>query len=434
MKITLRRLGRATCALLMATAMIGSQPAHAGEDDEALPNPEVYFGGFGGLHVVVGEWDLSAIADEGVSPESGVIFGIRAGFQVTYWFGFEGEIGFVPFVIDKTDGGGLAMNWSLNTLWSPFDFKLSPYGLIGVGMYHSAYGDLGGDADWDFHWGLGLRAMLNEWAAFRIEGRHIVTDSYTEGSASNVTWTLGVDVWPWSYVGEQDTDKDGILDKDDDCPTIPGPASTRGCPDRDGDGIRDKDDRCPDLPGPAINQGCPDTDGDGIFDDVDACPTVPGVPEHKGCPPPVQDSDGDGIPDDQDKCPTVKGVKEAQGCLPTEFDKFTGAVEDINFDTNKSTLKPRSFKILDEAVKLLKQYPTIRIDIHGHTDSQGPDAYNQKLSEARANAVRQYLVDKGIGPERLTAQGFGESEPIAPNNTAAGRAKNRRTEFKIRAE
>ena len=171
-----------------------------------------------------------------------------------------------------------------------------------------------------------------------------------------------------------------------------------------------------------------------MFDDVDDCRTVPGVPEYRGCPAPVQDSDGDGIPDSEDKCPTIKGVKEAQGCLPTEFDKFAGAIEDITFDTNKATLKPKSFAILDEAVRLLNQYPTIMIDIHGHTDNQGPDAYNQTLSDNRAKAVLDYIVGKGIDPSRLSSRGFGESEPIAPNTTAAGRAKNRRTEFKIRAK
>ncbi len=435
MKTTLGRLGGA-CALLAATATLGTNQARAGEGDKALPHPEVYFGAFGGLHMVVGEWDLSYFADEGVSPESGVVFGARVGFQATHWFGVEGELGFVPFTLPQ-GGGGLAMDWALNLMFSPFDFKLSPFGLIGVGMYHSAYGDLGDDADWEFHYGFGLRAMLNEWAAFRIEGRHIVTDSYTEGSASNAEFLLGVDVWPWSYTEEkqeQDFDGDGLIGKNDDCPMIAGPATTRGCPDSDGDGVRDSEDRCPTMPGLPINQGCPDTDGDGVFDDVDDCRTVPGVPEYRGCPAPVQDSDGDGIPDSEDKCPTIKGVKEAQGCLPTEFDKFAGAIEDITFDTNKATLKPKSFAILDEAVRLLNQYPTIMIDIHGHTDNQGPDAYNQTLSDNRAKAVLDYIVGKGIDPSRLSSRGFGESEPIAPNTTAAGRAKNRRTEFKIRAK
>lgn len=434
MKTTLGRLGGACCALIAATATLGAGPARAADDEDVLPNLEPYFGVFGGLHMVVGEWDLSAIADEGVSPESGVVFGGRVGLQVTRWFGFEGELGFVPFTL-PAGGGGMAMNWNINALFSPFNYKLSPYALVGVGMYHSAYGDLGDDADWEFHYAFGARVMLDKWVGFRVEGRHIVTDSYTEGSASNVELTLGVDVWPWSYEeGEKDLDGDGLIGKNDDCPMVPGPATTRGCPDSDGDGVRDQDDRCPTLPGLPVNQGCPDTDGDGIFDDVDECKTVPGVPEFRGCPPPVQDSDGDGIPDSEDKCPTIKGVKEAAGCLPTEFDKFAGAVEDINFDTNKTTLKPKSFGILDEAVKLLNQYPTIMIDIHGHTDNQGPDDYNQKLSEGRANAVRDYLISKGIDGGRLTARGFGESQPVAPNTTAEGRAKNRRTEFKIRAK
>lgn len=432
MKITLGRLGSACCALLAATA-ISQGTAHAGPDDKGLPNLEMYFGAYAGLHAVVGDWDLSYFADEGISPGTGVVFGLRVGLQATHWFAVEGEVGFVPFILEN-DGGGLAMDWSLNTLWSPFDWKLSPYGLVGIGMYHSAYGDLGDDADWEFHYGGGIRSMMNEWSAFRIELRHIITDSYSEGSASNVQFTLGMDVWPWSYTeGEKDLDGDGLVGKDDDCPTVYGPASTRGCPDTDGDGIRDRDDRCPTLPGPPMNQGCPDTDGDGIFDDVDECKTVPGVPEYKGCPAPVIDTDGDGIPDAEDKCPTVKGLKELQGCLPTqEFANLK--VEDILFVTGSAKLSRRSFEVLDAAVKLLQQYPTVLLDIHGHTDNQGPDEMNQKLSEDRAASVVDYLISKGIDRERLTSRGFGEKEPIAPNNTAEGRQKNRRTEFHIRTK
>jgi len=434
MKMTLGRLGSACCALLAATTMLGSNPpARAGDGEEGLPHPQLYFGIYGGLNAVLGDWDLSYFADEGVSPESGVVFGARVGFQATHWFSVEGNLGFVPFVLPG-NGGGLAMNWSLDTLWSPFDFKLSPYGVVGIGMYHSAYGDLGKDADWEFHYGFGLRAMMTDWMAFRVEGRHQVTDSYTEGSASIVEFTLGVDVWPWNYSEEkkeQDLDGDGLIGRDDDCPTIPGPAITRGCPDTDGDGLRDLDDRCPTLPGPIANQGCPDTDGDGVFDDVDECKTVPGLPEYKGCPAPIADSDGDGIIDSEDKCPNEKGLKELGGCLPTE--QFANLkVEDILFETGSAKLKRKSFETLDAAVGLLNQYPTVVLDIQGHTDDQGGDAMNQTLSENRAAAVVEYLIGKGIARERLTSKGFGESQPVAPNNTAEGRQKNRRTEFHIR--
>lgn len=194
MKMTFGRLGTATCAVIAVTAMLGSNPARAGEGNDGLPSLKPYVGAFAGLHLVAGKWDLGRDADSGVSPGSGVAYGVRGGLQVTHWFGFEGEIGFVPVSLDDDqDRDGLAMTWSLNTLWSPLDFKLSPYVLLGVGMYQATGDDLGLDADWDFHWGLGLRTMLVDWVSFRIEGRHIVTDSSESGLASNFAWTLGVE-------------------------------------------------------------------------------------------------------------------------------------------------------------------------------------------------------------------------------------------------
>ena len=193
MKMTFARLGMGTCAVIAATAMFGSDGAHAEDGSKGLPALKPYVGAFAGVHVVAGNWDLGRDADGGASPETGVVYGVRGGLQVTYWFGFEGEIGFVPVDLDDTRGDGLAMNWSLNTLWSPFDFKLSPYVLLGIGMYQATGSDLGLDADWDFHYGLGLRTMLTDWAAFRIEGRHAVTDSYSSGMASNFSWTVGAE-------------------------------------------------------------------------------------------------------------------------------------------------------------------------------------------------------------------------------------------------
>lgn len=192
MKMAFGRLGTGTCALIAAAAMLGSASARAGEGDQGLPELKPYVGAFAGLHVVAGHWDLGREGDRAVAPENGVAYGVRGGLQVTHWFGFEGEIGFVPVDLGE-QGEGLAVMWGLNTLWSPLDYKLSPYVLLGLGMYQAAGEDLGLDADWDFHWGLGLRAMLTDWADFRIEGRHIVTDSYSSGMASNFMWTLGVE-------------------------------------------------------------------------------------------------------------------------------------------------------------------------------------------------------------------------------------------------
>ncbi|MFT3885736.1 MAG: OmpA family protein [Flavobacteriales bacterium] len=202
---------------------------------------------------------------------------------------------------------------------------------------------------------------------------------------------------------EPDTDGDGIPDKDDRCPEVAGLAALQGCPDRDGDGITDALDACPDQAGPASMQGCPDTDGDGIADNVDKCPTVPGVASMRGCPE----------------------VKEETKKL------FARALTGIKFETGKSTIKKESYGILDQVVKVMQENPSYDLEIHGHTDSQGDDAKNMKLSEDRAAAVRTYLENKGVAAKHLKSFGHGETMPVADNNTAAGRAQNRRVEFKV---
>ena len=202
---------------------------------------------------------------------------------------------------------------------------------------------------------------------------------------------------------EPDTDGDGVIDKEDKCPQEPGLATLGGCPDRDGDGITDKLDACPDAAGPADKQGCPDRDGDGITDNVDRCPDVAGVASMKGCPE----------------------IKEETKKL------FEKALTGIQFETGKSTIKKTSFGILDQVVAVMKENPSYNLEIHGDTDSQGDDAANLKLSESRAAAVEKYLEDKGVKAEHVRSFGHGETEPVADNKTAAGRAKNRRVEFKV---
>jgi outer membrane protein OmpA-like peptidoglycan-associated protein len=202
-------------------------------------------------------------------------------------------------------------------------------------------------------------------------------------------------------------------------------------PDADGDGVLDPDDACPNEPGPKENKGCPwpDADKDGVPDNVDKCPNDPGPKEAEGCP----DTDKDGLPDNVDKCPKDWGPKDNNGC-PKNV-KITGdAVEilqKIQFDTNKSDIKPESYPVLDEVVAVLKAFPTWKIEVQGHTDSQGGRTKNMKLSQARAESCRQYLIQHGIEASRLTSTGYGPDRPIASNNTPVGREKNRRTEFKI---
>ncbi len=232
-----------------------------------------------------------------------------------------------------------------------------------------------------------------------------------------------------------DRDGDGVLDADDKCPDVAGLSTLMGCPDRDGDGIADGDDKCPDVAGTAKYQGCPvpDTDGDGINDENDKCPTVAGVARYQGCP--IPDTDGDGVNDEMDKCPSRPGTAANQGCPEISkevMDKVQFAAKNVFFSTGSFKLLPKSFKSLDNVVTLMKEDESLMLDIEGHTDSQGSDELNQTLSENRAKAVVDYFISKGVASSRLASQGFGETKPVEDNATAAGRAKNRRTEITVR--
>lgn len=235
---------------------------------------------------------------------------------------------------------------------------------------------------------------------------------------------------PPPMVEPVDTDKDGIVDSLDACPTEAGLAALQGCPDKDGDGIADKDDKCPDVPGIARYNGCPipDTDGDGVNDEEDKCPDVAGVARYNGCP--IPDRDNDGVNDEEDRCPDLAGPADNAGCPKLEASKFNASA--VQFVTGSATLTATARKELDKAARILnEQYPQLKVEIGGHTDNTGKAESNQKLSEKRAASVIAYLVKKGIDVSRLTAVGFGQDQPVADNTTAAGRTQNRRVEFKV---
>ncbi len=273
------------------------------------------------------------------------------------------------------------------------------------------------------------------------------------------------------YLGKpKDTDKDGVPEKTDQCPDTPLGClvDANGCPlDADNDGICDGLDKCPGTPkGCKVDAtGCPtDADADGVCDGLDKCPDTPkgikvdamgcpldadadGVPDYKdkcadtpkackvdenGCP---VDSDKDGVCNGMDKCPdTPAGKKvDATGCPISEFipePEKPVVLHGVNFEFNKSLLTTGSKTILDQVASSLIDRPDVKVEIGGHTDSKGSDAYNLKLSNARADAVKQYLLSKGVKADNLTAKGYGETQPIADNKTDEGRAENRRVELK----
>lgn len=225
-----------------------------------------------------------------------------------------------------------------------------------------------------------------------------------------------------------DTDGDGIPDATDGCPTVAGPKTLNGCPDRDGDGIADKDDACPDVAGAKIFNGCPDRDGDGIQDSKDKCPEVAGVAKYEGCP--IPDKDNDGVADDEDRCPEVPGPVANFGCPRLEELNFNA--KNVTFGTGNAKLTKLATSELDELVVIMNKYSKININIDGYTDNTGKPAINQTLSQKRADAVKAYLVGKGIEADRLIATGYGQDKPVADNKTAAGRAENRRVEFSVK--
>jgi outer membrane protein OmpA-like peptidoglycan-associated protein len=229
----------------------------------------------------------------------------------------------------------------------------------------------------------------------------------------------------------KDTDGDGITDDVDQCVTVPGVAKYNGCPvpDTDNDGINDDNDSCITVAGIAKYNGCPipDTDKDGVNDELDKCKDIPGVTRYDGCP--IPDADGDGINDEEDKCPQLPGTRENNGCPEVKQEivkRIEYAAKNVYFVTASYKLSNKSFKPLNDLVTLLNEDKDLKLSIEGHTDNVGADDYNQTLSDNRANSVKDYLVSKGIDETRLTSQGFGETQPVADNKTAAGKTKNRR--------
>lgn len=229
--------------------------------------------------------------------------------------------------------------------------------------------------------------------------------------------------------GGSDNDNDGIFNQEDECPNTFGLAEFNGCPDTDKDGIPDKEDNCPDTPG--TNNGCPDQDNDGVPDLYDRCPETAGDTSNKGCPLP--DYDKDGVPDKYDKCPELQGTED--GCPKKEI-KDSYSKDDLNrlkpvyiyFDLSKSDINEAGKKSLDNMAEFIKKGKFKKYLISGHTDNTSSNTTNKRLSLERANAVKDYLINKGVNPDILIAKGFGELYPVDMSNTEEGRQKNRRVE------
>ena len=252
----------------------------------------------------------------------------------------------------------------------------------------------------------------------------------------------------------KDIDGDGVKDKKDKCPNVPGLKEFNGCPDTDRDGIEDSKDFCPKKAGLKKFKGCPDSDGDGFSDKEDLCPNLFGLEAYNGCP----DTDKDGVMDSKDKCPNEAGLIENRGCPRTNKKhsnlEFENSLEDVSDNDNlkishrelemiNNIAKRIDFKSgdilynqstsdqLDAIAQIFLKYANAIWSIEGYTDSIGRADTNLELSIERANSVKDYLISKGLNSKNFTAIGFGEKKPIASNVYKEGRAKNRRVEFKL---
>lgn len=360
------------------------------------------------------------------------------------------------------------------------DRPFTPYFMGGAGAAYLHYeGDPSSIHQFAYGGGLGFRMALGENVSLRVEGRDLryrlpvrtghvgyrnepevyAGISFGIGGPSRDEDHDGVrdddDRCPGTPIGARvdavgcalDSDDDGVFDGIDQCPSTPSGAKVdaRGCQlDQDQDGVPDGIDHCANTPkGATVDQeGCPhDSDGDNVYDGIDKCPSTPVscIVNSNGCP---TDLDGDGVCDGLDRCrDTPANVKvDRTGCPIVVSDKETQLLEtgmirlqNVNFDTGRSAILPESEPVLDEVGNILGRWPDLKIEIGGHTDSQGSAAKNVHLSRDRARAVLDYLVSKfpGLAPTQFSTAGYGASRPIATNNTALGRSKNRRVEFKV---
>jgi outer membrane protein OmpA-like peptidoglycan-associated protein len=367
----------------------------------------------------------------GIIPE----VGLRLGYYPASFLGIEAEGSILPTKAKAQAGleSANALIWSGRghlVLQAPIG-AITPFILGGVGALGISSPDASGvDADLAAHFGGGVKIYLSRYVGLRLDARDVFAPRRGTGAKlknHNFEALLGL-----SFTF-------GRKEKEVVAAPVEEPPA-----DSDGDGIVDSSDACPNA-AETVNSiddldGCPETDrdGDGFWDfpNQDACPDEAGVAPD-GCP--IRDTDNDGILDPDDKCPSEpevrNGFEDSDGC-PDEVPKeevaqFSGSIDGIVFDSGKATIAPSSYPTLDRAAELLTKYPTLKLEISGHTDSVGNDAKNQKLSEDRANAVRDYIVGKGIDAARLSTRGAGETEPVADNKKKEGRAKNRRIEFKI---
>ena len=492
------RLGRCVAGLLLGALLLAGSPAFAD------PTGTIEAGLSLGFDWLDDNNQLGdAYYDDNILA-SGLLIGLRGGYNVTDRIGAELELRFLPTTLRRQSDLGQrtsfapALGVRVHGLFHHplMAGKLRVFGLVGAGfdsllkarnfrkVDQHDYTEKDTDAVFDV--GAGAKFELLPKLQLRADLRWLGTAGRNpEGSLSHAVefhvgaaWLLGgkpADADGDGIIGDKDKcpdkaedkdgfedadggpdldyDKDGIPDKVDKCPDKPenknGLLDDDGCPDadKDGDGIADAKDKCPDKKEDKDNfedgDGCPefDNDKDGIADNRDKCPNKAEDKDRHddfdGCPDP--DNDGDKVPDAQDRCPneaeTINGYKDRDGCsdvVPSPLVKaFSGPVKGISFDDAKAHLDTRSYDVLDERLKLLKEYSSIAVVVVGHVQDSGDPKADLKLSVQRAKMVAAYFINRGVSGDRVSHKGLGAAEPVAKGKSKKAVRRNMRIEMHL---
>ena len=443
--------GICTVALVLALQSSAANADRMGE-----------FSVFAGAHLFNENNELGIVDESDAdSLTNAVTFGVRAAFALTRMLDLEGELAITPTTARDSGVDVVAFGWRGSALFHILDGRFRPFLLAGAGASTSSSSDeriFSSDTDLLAHVGVGAKYAIEDNWGIRVDARLLLPPSSENESVtidSEFQFSLYKNFGPLPPPKPPtvvDGDGDGIPDETDKCVSqaedMDGFEDEDGCPDvdNDGDGIIDSADECPkeaeDVDGFEDADGCPelDNDKDGILDAADQCPVeaedMDGFEDEDGCP--ELDNDSDGVLDAADTCPleaeTFNGFEDKDGCpdvLPEAVQSFSGSIEGIRFAVNSARIRPVSFAVLNQAVAVFTEYPELRIEVQGHTDTEGSAEVNTKLSQDRAQATVDYLVKKGIAPERLRAKGYGPSVPKEDNATKEGREANRRIEFQL---
>jgi outer membrane protein OmpA-like peptidoglycan-associated protein len=412
------------------------------------------------------------------------LFGARFAVFPSRYFGLEIEGSIIHAETKETSHNvtifGLAGQFMLQR-----PGRFTPFIAAGASSRMTVSNLHGDDTDRPLHVGVGFRIFASDAVAIRVDGRFLRGPSSKDSVTLDASYgelMIGLSFNPKSrsettaVVEDPDPDKDGVLGRNDACPTEAGTnpdgCPTRdtdndgimdaadkcvsepetvntfqdedGCPDTlpdtDADGLDDTKDKCPaeaeDKDGFQDEDGCPepDNDGDGTMDGLDKCPAEAGPTENGGCPD--ADADGDGVVDRLDNCPQEAGAKDNQGCKKKQLVVITKdqlkILDQVYFKTNSAKLDKKSNKLLDNMAFVLKAHPEIvKLRVEGHTDDVGNDAKNLTLSQQRAESVVSYLTAAGVEAGRLEAVGLGETKPLVEGKTKKARTANRRVEFNV---